>query len=137
MSGDKEIATDEDGFIEVKKRRKTKKATTANPDELIFQFPTIIYHAQNKDNNYENLTANQNTDERDAATGMKWTDISTTPPPTSKETFGYVSTPTTEPTENDRQPQERLMDLNFVPSTSSEEDKESENEQERTSDKEN
>jgi len=131
ISGDKEIATDEDGFIEVKKRRKAKKATTSNPDELIFQFPTIIYPDENKDNNYENLNATQNTDEKGATAGKKWADISPLPSPTLNATYGYASTPTTEPKENDRQQQERLMNLNLFPSSSSKEDKESENEQER------
>jgi len=43
ISDDKEVEMIEDGFIEVKSKRKNKKTTTVNQDDLIFKFPTIIY----------------------------------------------------------------------------------------------
>jgi len=39
----------EDGFIEVKSKRKNKKKTTVNQHDMIFKFPTII-HPDESDN---------------------------------------------------------------------------------------
>jgi len=38
-----EVEMNEDGFIEVKSKRKNKKKTTVNQDDMIFKFPTIIH----------------------------------------------------------------------------------------------
>ena len=55
ISDDKEVEMNEDGFIEVKSKRKNKKTTTVNQDGLIFKFPTIIY----PDDESENINTTQ------------------------------------------------------------------------------
>ena len=60
---------------------------------------------------------------QDTTARQKWSDISPLPPPFLNSTFDYVSTPTTE---NDQQQRERLVDLNLPSLSSSEEGSEDE-----------
>jgi len=118
ITDDKEVEMNEDGFIEVKSKRKNKKKTTVNQDDMIFKFPTIIHPDES-----DNINTTQKTKQQDTTARQKWSDISPPPPPISKATFDYVSTPTTE---NDQQQRERLVDLSLPSLSSSEEGSENE-----------
>jgi len=98
---------------------KKQKTTTVIQDDLIFKFPTIIY----PDDESDNINTTQKTKQQDTRARQKWSDISPPPPPISKATFDYVSTPTTE---NDQEQRERLVDLNLPSLSSSEEGSENE-----------
>ena len=69
ISDDKEVEMIEDGFIEVKSKRKNKK-TTVNQDDLIFKFPTIIYPDESN-----NINTTQKT-KQDTTARQKWPEIS-------------------------------------------------------------
>ena len=98
---------------------KKQKTTTVIQDDLIFKFPTIIY----PDDESDNINTTQKTKQQDTRARQKWSDISPPPPPISKATFDYVSTPTME---NDQEQRERVVDLNLPSLSSSEEGSENE-----------